>query len=150
MAWVGVFPGGSLESIVKYASFCKEISPICEYSIILLVVHWTFWIRLICYWFISSLREIHGNKWIWLKILFAEENGEVWIENRGEKKQKKRWNEKVTKVDWRRRERSAVWGNSKEKILLTFNFKLVVLIRKNISFTLFYKNCMHLYVHKKL
>lgn len=85
LSWVGVIPGRSLENIVKYASFCKEISPFCEHSIVLLVVHWTFWIRLICYWFMSSPREIHDNKWIWLKILFSEEDWEVWIENRGKR-----------------------------------------------------------------
>lgn len=40
----------------------------------------------------------------------------------GEKKQKKQWNEKIIEVDRRRREKRAVWGNGKEKILLTFIF----------------------------
>lgn len=83
LSWVGVILGRSPENIVKYVSFCKEISPFSEYSIALLVMHWTFWVRINCYWFISSPREIHGNKWIWLKIFFAVEDWEVWMENRG-------------------------------------------------------------------
>lgn len=73
----------SLDNILTYIWYCKGMSLFCECSVGLLIASWTFWITLISYWFTVFPREIHSNKWIWLKILFARKDWEVW--RRGEK-----------------------------------------------------------------